>query len=104
MLSNALKHGKGDVLLSLSVQAANESINKDAISKEAISKDNITANTALNSEATEADAEEGSVVHLEVTDDGPGFPPDFDPVIAANTGLELVDSIGRYDLRGAILY
>ena len=33
-------------------------------------------------------------------DDGEGFPADFDPRKAANTGLELVDSLTRIDLRG----
>ncbi len=41
---------------------------------------------------------------LEVCDDGPGFPPGFDWETAANTGLELIDSIGRFDLRGTISY
>lgn len=41
---------------------------------------------------------------LEVCDDGPGFPPDFDWRKAASTGLGLIDSTGRYDLRGIISY
>ncbi len=41
---------------------------------------------------------------LEVSDDGPGFPPGFDPVNAANTGLELVESLSRWDLQGEPLY
>jgi two-component sensor histidine kinase len=41
---------------------------------------------------------------LEVCDDGPGFPPDFDWMQAANTGLSLIDSTGRHDLRGTISY
>ena len=41
---------------------------------------------------------------LEVCDDGPGFPPDFNWVKAANTGLGLIDSTGRHDLRGTIAY
>lgn len=43
-------------------------------------------------------------VRLEICDDGPGFPPDFNPRKAANTGLELIDSTGRHDLRGEIAY
>jgi PAS domain S-box-containing protein len=39
---------------------------------------------------------------LEVSDDGPGFPPDFDPQYAANTGLELVLNLTSLDLRGTI--
>ncbi len=41
---------------------------------------------------------------LEVCDDGPGFPPDFDWIMAANTGLALIDSTGRHDLKGNISY
>ena len=41
---------------------------------------------------------------LEVCDNGPGFPSGFDPLHAAKTGLELVDSTGRYDLRGQITF
>ena len=41
---------------------------------------------------------------LEVCDDGPGFPPDFNPAAAANTGLELVESVGKWDMNGAIAF
>ncbi len=41
---------------------------------------------------------------LEVADDGPGFAPDFDPKIAANTGLELVENMARWDLGGETRY
>jgi PAS domain S-box-containing protein len=41
---------------------------------------------------------------LEVCDDGDGFLPNFDPSIQANTGLELIDSIVRFDLRGTVTY
>lgn len=41
---------------------------------------------------------------LEVCDDGPGFPVDFDWRRAANTGLYLIDSTCRHDLRGTISY
>jgi two-component sensor histidine kinase/PAS domain-containing protein len=37
---------------------------------------------------------------LEVTDEGPGFAPDFDPVTAANTGLELILTLAQLDLQG----
>ena len=46
----------------------------------------------------------GSTARLEVCDDGPGFPPDFDWRKAANTGLGLIDSTGRHDLHGTISY
>jgi PAS domain S-box-containing protein len=45
-----------------------------------------------------------NVAHLDVYDDGPGFPPEFDWRTAAKTGLGLVDSTGRYELRGDIAY
>ena len=43
-------------------------------------------------------------VRLKVRDDGPGFPPDFDPLISANTGLELIESLGNWDLGGEVHY
>ncbi|HZT41737.1 MAG TPA: GAF domain-containing protein, partial [Chthonomonadaceae bacterium] len=46
----------------------------------------------------------GNTAVLEVCDDGPGFPPGFDSRRAANTGLELVDSLTRTDLCGKVLY
>ena len=66
LVSNALKHGHGEVVLLLTLA--------------------------------------GDLARLEVTDDGEGFPADFDPQTAANTGMELIDSIGRHDLRGKISY
>ncbi len=65
-ISNAIKHGRGDIAMSL--------IRQD------------------------------DTARLEVCDDGPGFPPDFDWQKAANTGLGLIESAGRYDLRGAITF
>lgn len=47
---------------------------------------------------------EGDLARLEVCDDGPGFPPAFDWMEAANTGLSLIDSTGRHDLHGTISY
>jgi PAS domain S-box-containing protein len=41
---------------------------------------------------------------LFVSDDGPGFPDGFSAQEAANTGLELVESLVRWDLHGAIEY
>ena len=43
------------------------------------------------------------VCTLEVCDDGPGFPDDFDAVTAANTGLELIDLTCK-DTHGHICY
>jgi PAS domain S-box-containing protein len=41
---------------------------------------------------------------LTVWDDGPGFPADFDPLRAAHTGLELVESAARWDLQGDVRF
>ncbi len=47
---------------------------------------------------------EGAKARLEVSDDGPGFPADFQPLKAANMGLELVESLVRSDLKGQSTY
>ena len=47
---------------------------------------------------------DGDMAHLEVCDDGKGFAPDFDPREAAHTGLALIDSTARHDLRGEVRY
>jgi PAS domain S-box-containing protein len=41
---------------------------------------------------------------LTVCDDGAGFPANFDARLAANTGLELIENIARWDLGGAPAY
>jgi PAS domain S-box-containing protein len=66
LVSNAVKHGRGDVELSLRC--------------------------------------DGSMVRLEVCDDGAGFSEEFDPATAASTGLELIENIARFDLRGGTSY
>ncbi len=43
-------------------------------------------------------------VAMEVADDGPGFPPAFDPVKSARTGLSLVEVMSHSDLRGKTSY
>jgi two-component sensor histidine kinase len=47
---------------------------------------------------------EANTATLTVTDDGAGFPPGFNPAVAAHTGLDLVENISRWDLRGATRY
>jgi two-component sensor histidine kinase/DNA-binding response OmpR family regulator len=49
-------------------------------------------------------AVEGAQATLEVCDDGPGFPEGFDPIAAANTGLELVQHLCHWDLEGTVVY
>jgi PAS domain S-box-containing protein len=43
-------------------------------------------------------------VTLTVEDDGPGFPAQFDVQKAANTGLTLVQTLSRHDLRGDVIF
>ena len=47
---------------------------------------------------------DAETARLEVADDGPGFPPDFDPKKSAHTGLELVENMARWDLGGETRY
>jgi PAS domain S-box-containing protein len=44
------------------------------------------------------------MVELGVSDRGPGFPPNFDPTRYTNTGLELVETVSRWDLQGRTAY
>ena len=46
----------------------------------------------------------GSAASLQVEDEGPGFPPNFNPARAANTGLDLIESLSRMDMRGSARY
>jgi two-component sensor histidine kinase len=54
--------------------------------------------------ATVSMCAEAENVRLDVVDNGPGFPPDFDPVTSANLGLALLDTLVRHDLGGDITY
>jgi len=68
---------------------------------------NELVSNALKHGKTAADVNlsvDGQDVVLEVCDDGPGFPDGFDSVTAANTGLELVDSLVRTDLGAEVCY
>jgi len=42
--------------------------------------------------------------HVTVQDSGPGFPVDFDPVLHAHIGLELVQTLAVNDLKGSIVF
>jgi two-component sensor histidine kinase len=66
LVSNAVKHGEGDIELTLAV------VNEQG--------------------------------QLQVRDRGPGFPPDFDPRTAGHTGLELIQSLSRWDLGGDLSF
>ncbi|HZP80733.1 MAG TPA: response regulator [Chthonomonadaceae bacterium] len=48
-------------------------------------------------------AEDGKAI-LEVCDDGPGFPEGFNPKTAAHTGLELVQNLSQWDLKGKVAF
>jgi PAS domain S-box-containing protein len=52
----------------------------------------------------EADANAPESLILTVKDEGQGFPADFNPLAAANTGLDLIDSLARYDLQGTLQF
>ncbi len=47
---------------------------------------------------------EGQSAMLSVSDNGPGLPADFDPASLANTGLNLMETVGRWDLNGETRY
>ena len=47
---------------------------------------------------------ETDVLHLEIADDGPGFPPDFQPERDANQGVGLIISLAQRDLQGSIAF
>jgi len=66
LISNAVKHGKGEVSVSFHVQ--------------------------------------GARACLQVDDQGPGFPDDFNPRSAAHTGIDLIESLTRLDLQGTTQY
>jgi PAS domain S-box-containing protein len=66
LVSNAVKHGSGEIELSFSVT--------------------------------------GDIARLAVSDQGIGFPRSFDPVRQANTGMELIESLSRWDLQGQTSY
>jgi PAS domain S-box-containing protein len=66
LVSNAVKHGRGDIELRFAVTSG--------------------------------------LARLEVTDQGPGFPNGFDPKVNANTGMELIESLAQWDLRGEVYY
>ncbi len=44
------------------------------------------------------------LLDLCVSDDGPGFAVAFDPMQAANTGLELILNLARWDLKGELCF
>lgn len=49
-------------------------------------------------------AVQNQTIEVTVCDDGPGFPKGFDPQKAANTGLELIATLVRWDLAGEVTF
>ena len=76
-VSNAMKHGGNDIEITLQLSEQGPSNQEKRSPRQA---------------------------RLEVHDNGPGFPLGFDPQTAANTGLELIESAARWDLRGDVQY
>ena len=75
LISNAIKHGTGLIEVTLRLVSAPDSAPGSSPQR---------------------------FLRLEVCDDGAGFPAGFDPKKAANTGLELIESVGKWDLRGSV--
>ena len=78
----------------------------DMLSKQAISLsmiiNELVSNAAKHS-ATHIEvsfSNDGAMATLTVCDDGPGFPPGFDPAVQSNLGLELVLNLVTSDLNG----
>ena len=46
----------------------------------------------------------GEKLRLAVCNDGPGFPPGFDPVASGSVGMSLIESIGTWDLEGTLSF
>ncbi len=76
LVTNAIKHGSGRIEIRVALQPGWPST---------------------------AERRGGPRVRLSVRDNGAGFPPGFDCATSAHTGLELVESMARYDLNGRIL-
>ena len=93
LVSNAVKHGGHNIGFALQsvpdAQTLLEDVNSPAARKRPDDANNDTPPGLLS---------------LIVTDDGPGFPSDFNPQKAAHTGLDLVSNLSRLDLGGNVAY
>ncbi len=76
LVSNALKYGKGDITVDMRIEQSSAGNQSSA----------------------------GGTLVLKVCDDGPGFGAGFDPATEANTGLDLIDNLSRWDLGGKACY
>ena len=112
LVSNAGKHGGKNIRLALGWdtpratpgQAQSASASSESFPDESLPVPSSSAPNETDASAPESSASSSRMVRLEVTDDGPGFPLDFDARTAAHTGLELVVSITRLDLAGQVLF
>ncbi len=82
MVSNATKHGKGDIEIYLSID--------------------LPVDLPIDSAAE--GSQDGRRGRLVVRDHGPGFPASFDPKKAAHTGLDLMQSLALWDLQGTLAF
>ena len=94
LVSNAVKHGGNALRISL-LAAPNR---RNPAQAGSIAPPNPDRRQNAPNEFPE------QIVFLIVADDGPGFPPNFDPKKAANTGLDLIANISRLDLSGSVTY
>lgn len=81
LISNAIKHGAGAIQISLH-----------------------PTEPAEGEADAPAEPKRTTKICLVVADDGPGFPADFNPKQAANTGMELIESLVNWDLNGQVQY
>lgn len=78
LISNAIRYGRGDITLSLMHLPMDQ--------------------------PTPRWMKQTPRLCLSIYDEGPGFPEDFDPIRSGHTGLDLIESVSRWDLRGEITY
>jgi PAS domain S-box-containing protein len=89
LVSNAVKHGKGRVAVTLRLVTDEEGEGAE---------EGHVANTSS------VVPRPSPFAVLEVCDDGEGFPPGFDPSAVETTGIMLVENLSRWDLGGSARY
>jgi two-component sensor histidine kinase len=102
LVNNAGKHGGQSIHLSLAWETLPPDTGQTQVSSAPQEPSAASLSEQTLSEQTRLPS--CPIARLEVTDDGPGFPHDFDAHTAAHTGLELVSSITRLDLGGQIFF
>lgn len=105
LVSNAIKYGRGEIVVRMRVSDAPPGGTATAVIANGHTPQSSAApTTVIEAAAKEAEATQQLLARLEVCDDGPGFPPNFDPGRAANTGLDLIENLSRWDLGGKALF